>query len=110
MIGPIQSNPIILYDGICGLCNRLVQFVLERDHQDRFRFAALQSNFARNLLQRNDCNPDDLDTFYLALYNGQPNIRLISRNYATAAVLKELSSILKYWGGHLTLLPAPGRD
>ncbi len=44
------SNPIILYDGVCGLCNRLVQFVLKHDSQDRFRFAALQSDFAVRVL------------------------------------------------------------
>ncbi len=110
MIGPIQSNPIILYDGICGLCNRLVQFVLKRDHQDRFRFAALQSNFARDLLQRHNCNPDDLDTFYLALDYGQPNERLLSRNDAAAAVLEELAGIWKFWGTLLKLFPRPIRD
>lgn len=110
MTGPIQSNPIILYDGICGLCNRLVQFVLNRDHQDRFRFAALQSNVAHNLLQRHNCNPDDLDTFYLALDYGQPNERLLSRNDAAAAVLEELGGIWKSWGGLLKLFPRPVRD
>ena len=37
------ANPIILYDGVCGLCNRLVQFLLTHDREGRLRFAALQS-------------------------------------------------------------------
>ena len=43
---------LILYDGVCGLCNGLVQFVLPRDRKDRFRFAALQSNLAREVLKK----------------------------------------------------------
>src|SRR4029077_20464896 len=56
------SNPIILYDGICGLCNRLNQFVLKRDRNDRFRFAALQSEFAGKVLERHGVSPQVLDT------------------------------------------------
>ena len=103
-------HPIILYDGVCGLCNRLVQFVLKRDRDDRFRFAALQSNFARALLQQHHCDPEDLDTLYLALDYGQPNERLLSRNDASAAVLKELGGIWKCWGGLLKSFPRPIRN
>jgi predicted DCC family thiol-disulfide oxidoreductase YuxK len=39
-------HPILLYDGVCGLCNRLVQFILRRDRSGVFRFASLQSPFA----------------------------------------------------------------
>ena len=59
-----SMQPIILYDGVCGLCNRLVKFVLKRDQEDRFRFAKLQSNFARELLQQHHCDPNDIDTFF----------------------------------------------
>ena len=103
-------QPIILYDGVCGLCNRLVQFVLKRDRDDRFRFAALQSNFARALMQQHHCDPEDLDTFYLALDYGQPNERLLSRNDASAAVLEELGGIWKFWGGLLKSFPRPIRN
>ena len=41
--GAAGDAPLILYDGVCGLCNRLNRFVLERDPAGRFRFAALQS-------------------------------------------------------------------
>ena len=52
-----RSNPIILYDGVCGLCNRLVQFVLKHDSRDYFRFAALQSDFAIRVLGRHGAAP-----------------------------------------------------
>ena len=64
------SNPIILYDGVCGLCNRLVQFVLKHDSQDRFRFASLQSDFAAQFLRRHGAAPEDLDTMYVVIDRG----------------------------------------
>ena len=46
----MPSKPIILFDGVCNLCNGAVQFVLARDPGGRFRFAALQSAAARRIL------------------------------------------------------------
>jgi predicted DCC family thiol-disulfide oxidoreductase YuxK len=105
-----SSRPIVLYDGVCGLCNRLVRFVLKRDRSDKFRFAALQSGFARSLLERHNCNPNDLDTFYLALEPGQTHERLLSRNDAAAAVLQELGGIWSVWGKLIKLFPRQVRD
>jgi len=84
------SNPIILYDGVCGLCNRLVQFVLKRDSHDRFRFAFLQSDFATRVLRRHGAAPEDLDTMYVVLDHALPAERLVSRSEAAVVVLREL--------------------
>ena len=65
------ANPILLYDGVCGLCNRLVQFVLKRDSSGHFRFASLQSDFASRILRQHGLDPDDLDTVYLVEAPGQ---------------------------------------
>lgn len=43
---------VILFDGVCNLCNAAVRFVLKRDREDRFRFAPLQGRAARELLAR----------------------------------------------------------
>ena len=43
---------IVLFDGVCNLCNGAVDFIIDRDPQARFRFAALQSEAARPLLER----------------------------------------------------------
>lgn len=45
-----SEQAIILFDGVCNLCNASVQFVLTRDKNDRFLFAALQSEKGRQLL------------------------------------------------------------
>lgn len=45
------AERIVLFDGVCNLCNGAVQFILARDPQARFRFASLQSDVARRLLK-----------------------------------------------------------
>jgi predicted DCC family thiol-disulfide oxidoreductase YuxK len=55
------SKPIlILFDGVCNLCNGFVQFVIKRDPEGKFRFASLQSDFGRSQLIRHNINPDSL--------------------------------------------------
>nr|WP_328243735.1 DCC1-like thiol-disulfide oxidoreductase family protein [Priestia megaterium] len=45
-----SHHPIILFDGVCNLCNQWVQFVIKRDSRALFRFASLQSDTAGALL------------------------------------------------------------
>jgi len=45
-----ENNPIIFYDGLCGLCDHSVQFIIRHDKKKKFRFAALQSDFALQTL------------------------------------------------------------
>ena len=47
-----SSNPIILFDGVCNLCNGTVQFILKRDKKKQFRFASLQGNFGQDILYK----------------------------------------------------------
>ena len=49
----IENNPIIFYDGVCGLCDRSVQFIIKHDKKKIFRFATLQSEFASKILGTN---------------------------------------------------------
>lgn len=90
-----KPNLIIFYDGVCGLCNRLVQFVLKRDKRDYFRFAALQSDLASTTLQRHGRDPHDLDTVYVVVDHAQPTERLLARSDAILFLLRELGGIWK---------------
>jgi len=85
-----SSNPILLYDGVCGLCNRLVQFVLRHDHNEIFRFASLQSPLAALILGRHGASANDLDTFYVVADPEQPSEHLFSRSEAAVFVLTKL--------------------
>ena len=86
-----MQNPILLYDGVCGLCNRTVQFIIRHDRSQVFRFAALQSPFASRILSRHGVQPEKLDTVYLVLHYELPDEQLLARSDAVIAVLNELT-------------------
>jgi predicted DCC family thiol-disulfide oxidoreductase YuxK len=101
------SNPIVLYDGVCGLCNRLVQFVLKNDRNDVFRFASLQSKLAEQILVRHRLRSESLETVYVVLDYGFAKERLLSRLQAVVYVLQQLGGPLAYVSAILRVLPAP---
>jgi predicted DCC family thiol-disulfide oxidoreductase YuxK len=88
-----SSNTIVLYDGLCGLCNGLNQFLLKRDKHDYFRFASLQSKFAGSLLKRHGVSSVDLDTVYVVVDYEHANERLLARSDAILHVLRQLGGI-----------------
>lgn len=61
------GDHLFLYDGVCGLCNRVNRFILRHDRQRRFDFAPLQSSTGASLLERHSKRADALDTFYVAV-------------------------------------------
>jgi predicted DCC family thiol-disulfide oxidoreductase YuxK len=100
------DHPIILYDGVCGLCNRLVRFILKHDRKDRFRFAALQSTFARAILERHGLNPDALDTFHVVFDYASSTERVLARDEGVAAVLEELGGTWRVWAMLFRIFPS----
>lgn len=56
---------VILFDGVCNFCNSSVNFIIERDYKNRFKFAALQSGKGQELLRRYNINTDNLKTIIL---------------------------------------------
>ena len=105
-----MSHPILLYDGVCGLCNRFVQFVLRRDPNATFRFAWLQSAPAARILARHGANPTDLDTVYVVVNHDLPDEYLLSRSEAVLFVLRLLGGLWRPTASLLQLLPKFLRD
>ncbi|KAJ8756261.1 hypothetical protein K2173_025073 [Erythroxylum novogranatense] len=60
-----DSRPIMLFDGVCNLCNGGVKFVRDNDRSRRIRFEALQSEAGKNLLRRSGRAPDDISSVVL---------------------------------------------
>ena len=60
-----REKAVILFDGVCNLCNSSIDFVLKRDQKDRFIVGALQSEEGKKLLSRFDVNPEYLDSLVL---------------------------------------------
>jgi predicted DCC family thiol-disulfide oxidoreductase YuxK len=58
-----EGAHLVLYDGVCGLCNRLLQFLLKHDRRAVFTFASLQSEVGGAMVERFGGNPNDLTSF-----------------------------------------------
>jgi predicted DCC family thiol-disulfide oxidoreductase YuxK len=104
---PDSANPVILYDGVCGLCNRLVRFVLKRDTHAHFRFASLQSVHAARILQLHDLDPQDLDTVYVVQESGE---RPADRSDAVISILRELGGFWAAIAVAMRIFPKSLRD
>lgn len=59
-----MNKPIVFYDGECGFCNKVVQFVLEHEKKEEIHFTALQSSFAQEFLSKQGLHNVDYSTFY----------------------------------------------
>jgi len=60
-----KDHVILLFDGVCNFCNDTVNFLLKRDKHDRFRFAPLQSEAGRGLLERFGLSTESIETLVL---------------------------------------------
>ena len=71
---PNAELTVVLFDGVCNLCNGAVQFLLRRDRQRRLRFASLQSMAGQALLRRHGLATDALESI-VVLEGGQARLR-----------------------------------
>lgn len=65
-----DSRPIILFDGVCNLCNGAVNLALDWDPKGKLRFSALQSNVGRALLQAHGRDADDISSIVFVTTEG----------------------------------------
>ena len=105
-----MNHLIVFYDGICGLCNRLVQFLLKRDTRDRLRFASLQSDFAFKVLRRHGIDPKDLDTVHVVENYEQANERVLNRSDAILRASRELGGVWTFAAMLCSVVPRPLRN
>ena len=86
----VSSSPIILFDGICNLCNRSVQFIIKHDKEKVYRFAAFQSKAGQKLLQQYNLPLKQYSSFLLI-----ENNKAYSQTTAALKVTKNLSGPVK---------------
>lgn len=77
---------LVLFDGVCNLCNGAVRFIINRDHKNRFRFASLQSEIGKAYMQQYGLKASDLYSILLIKNN-----RLYDRSTAVLEIAKCLS-------------------
>ena len=61
----MKSDKIILFDGVCNLCNSSVQFIIKHEKDNHFKFASLHSNFAQEILSENNIDTQVFDSIIL---------------------------------------------
>lgn len=98
-------NPILFYDGTCGLCHGAVLFALKRDKAGRFRFAPLQGETLAEL------TPEDARVALPdSLVLREPDGRLFTRSSAVIALLQGLGPFWRMMGALLWIIPRPLRN
>jgi predicted DCC family thiol-disulfide oxidoreductase YuxK len=101
---------IVLYDGVCGLCNRAVQFILRRDRAGVFRFASLQGQAAAGILARHGVSASDLDTMYVVVGENEADEKLLPRSDAVVYIGRQLGGMWGVLAGVVELMPRAIRD
>ena len=98
-----HSN-IILFDGVCNLCNNIVNFIITRDRKGKFLFAPLQSREGQKLLKAHCLSTKDFDSFVF-IKDGVYYLK----STAGLMVLKELGCPWNVFYGFI-VIPRPVRD
>jgi predicted DCC family thiol-disulfide oxidoreductase YuxK len=94
--GRVQGSPVplgahlLLYDGVCGLCSRVLQYVLQHDRRGVFNFAPLQGEIGRSMVSRWGGNPDELTTFYVCVDYRTASPRVLARSDAALFIAREI--------------------
>lgn len=84
---------MVLYDGVCGLCDHLVKFIVARDRRGHFRFAALQGETGQALLRRHGLPTEDFDSAVLV-----EDGRAYLRSAAVVNIMCGLGGIWRVFG------------
>ncbi|MEI7669427.1 MAG: DUF393 domain-containing protein [Pseudomonadota bacterium] len=69
MNGENKNQSIVLFDGVCNLCNGFVQFIIKHEKKNKLMFASLQSEAAKKILVANNENPAQLNSVVLIIGN-----------------------------------------
>lgn len=83
------NKKIILFDGVCNLCNSSVQFVIKNDKKDIFRFVALQSELGQEILAYIGIDAENIDS--IVLY--EPGVAYYYKSDAALQIAKNLNGL-----------------
>lgn len=100
-----QEKKIIMFDGVCNLCNSAVNYVIDRDHDDVFRFVALQSNLGKELQEYLGITENTIDSIILYV----PGEAYYTKSTAALKIMQSFKGIWKLTY-IFNVLPAKFRD
>lgn len=99
-----NDQPVLLFDGVCNLCNASVQWVIRHDPQGKIRFASLQSGAGQQLLAQHGLPTTDFDSVVM-IENG----KALTRSDVPLRILELLGGRWR-WAAPLRWVPKPLRD
>ncbi len=99
------DKKIVLFDGVCNLCNGAVNFVIRRDRADRFRFAALQSDVGRQLTASRHIDTEKVDSIIVI----EPGVAYYLKSDAALEIARDLKGY-RWMPYLLGWVPRPVRD
>jgi predicted DCC family thiol-disulfide oxidoreductase YuxK len=99
-----MDQPIVLFDGVCNLCNGAVQFIIRHDKKNIFMFASLQSEVGRKILEQYNFPLDELNSFILI-----ENNKAYTRSTGALRVAKKLNGLWPLLYGFI-IIPKLLRD
>ena len=100
-----KDKKLILFDGVCNLCNGAIQFVIKRDKKDTFRYAALQSDIGLQLMQERGIDPSKMDSIILI----EPDVAYFTKSDAALRIGQGFGGLWKILA-LFTWVPRPIRD
>jgi predicted DCC family thiol-disulfide oxidoreductase YuxK len=86
----LEGHHLVLYDGVCALCDRLLHFLIERDRRGVFSFASLQSATGAGMVERFGGNPSALTSFCVVVDYRTNHARMLIKSRAALFVASEL--------------------
>lgn len=100
-----ESPYILLFDGVCNLCNGAIQFIIRRDRHGKFRFASLQSEAGKALAEERGIDLEQTDSMILI----EPGVAYYTRSDAALKIGKSFGG---GWAllGIFEWIPRPIRD
>ncbi|MFV8367437.1 thiol-disulfide oxidoreductase DCC family protein [Flavobacterium sp. XS1P27] len=101
MLNIPKDKKIILFDGVCNLCDSAVQTIIKHDKTDIFRFVALQSDLGQKIIKH--LGVDTKKTDSIILY--QPGFAYYYKSEAALEIAKDLSGVF-YFASLFSILPA----
>ncbi|WP_405212094.1 thiol-disulfide oxidoreductase DCC family protein [Dokdonia sp. Asnod2-E02] len=82
-----MTKKIILFDGVCNLCNGAITFIIQRDKKDLFRYAPLQSEIGKELAAKHHIDLDKVDSIILVTED-----KAYAKSTAALRIAKQLSA------------------
>ena len=103
---------LVIFDGRCGLCNRVVRWLIARDRRDRLRFVPAESEKGAALLGRHGLSATELGPSTILVIQDQDSAaeKRLLRSDAVVALLKELPAPWPAVGALLAWVPRPVRE